>query len=194
MAEDWTYDGPEWIYLQPSCDETEEGRLWSEDAINVPTEERQDQTEPTDCPYVRGDLYQALVTMVTEQGKLIAERDAEDTLSRIQLEQRAWVLHNFGEREAWQPLLGVQEEVGELAHAFLKRHQGIRGTHEEHTADIRDAVADIIIFLMDFASAEGIDVREVLDETWQKVRQRDWKANPSGTPTPAPHNGGASDE
>jgi NTP pyrophosphatase (non-canonical NTP hydrolase) len=102
---------------------------------------------------------------------------SEDTLTRIQAEQRAWVLHNFGNREAWQPLLGIQEEVGELAHAFLKRHQGIRGTREEHDAAIRDAVADIIIFLLDFSSAEGIDVREVLDETWQKVRQRDWKAD-----------------
>jgi len=107
-----------------------------------------------------------------------------DTLSRIQEEQRAWVLHNFGNREAWQSLLGVQEEVGELAHAFLKRHQGIRGTYEKHTADIRDAVADIIIFLMDFASAEGIDVREALDETWQKVRQRDWRVNPSDASVP----------
>lgn len=101
-----------------------------------------------------------------------------DTISRVQAEQVEWVKHNFGDRPSWQPLLGVQEEVGELSHAFLKRHQGIRGTHEEHTADIRDAVADIIIFLMDFASSEGIDVREALEETWQKVRQRDWKKEP----------------
>lgn len=70
MAEDWTYDGPEWIYLQPECDATEDGRLWCKDAINVPTEERQDQTEPTDCPYVRGDVYDAVV-------EKLAERDAE---------------------------------------------------------------------------------------------------------------------
>jgi NTP pyrophosphatase (non-canonical NTP hydrolase) len=177
VAEQWTYDGPGWIYLQPVEGADDDRREWYEEPINLPADYRQDQTEPTDCPYVRGDIHDAVVLK-------LAERDREDTLSRIQKEQRAWVLHNFGEREAWQPLLGIQEEVGELAHAFLKRHQGIRGTHEEHTADIRDAVADIIIFLMDFASAEGIDVREVLDETWQKVRQRDWKANPSGTPAP----------
>ncbi len=70
MAEQWTYDGPEWIYLQPVDDAPPKGREWSSDAINLPTEEREDQTEPTDCPYVRGDIHDAVV-------EKLAERDRE---------------------------------------------------------------------------------------------------------------------
>jgi NTP pyrophosphatase (non-canonical NTP hydrolase) len=70
--------------------------------------------------------------------------------------------------------VGVQEEVGELAHAFLKAHQGIR-TSEDHAAAERDAVADIVVYLADFCNAREIDFQATLEETWAKVRQRDWK-------------------
>ena len=100
-----------------------------------------------------------------------------DVLRTMQREQVAWVKHNFGEREAWQPLLGVAEEVGELSHAYLKRHQGIR-MQEGHDEAIVDAVADIVIFLSDFCSSEGIDLADAVELTWEKVRQRDWKADP----------------
>ena len=102
----------------------------------------------------------------------------QGSLRRIQEEQREWVRHNFGDRPAWQPLLGIQEEVGELAHAFLKRSQGIR-TGEDHDAAIHDAVADIVIFLLDFCSAEGIDLESQLEQTWAAVRERDWKTDPT---------------
>ena len=100
------------------------------------------------------------------------------TFKRLQAEIAIWEAHNFGDRPAWQPLLGLQEELGELSHAFLKRAQGIRGTPEKHTADIKDACADLIIFLCDFANAEGIDLETVVAETWAKVKERDWKKNP----------------
>lgn len=80
------------------------------------------------------------------------------TLQEIQIEQRAWALKNFGERPSWHPLMGVMEELGELAHSLLKREQGIRGTRAEHDANIRDAVGDIMIFLMDFCSCEDVIV------------------------------------
>jgi hypothetical protein len=68
------------------------------------------------------------------------------------------VQHNFGDRPAWQTLLGVVEEVGELSHAHLKAAQGIRGTREQHHVAKIDAVADIVIFLADYCTAEGIDL------------------------------------
>ena len=95
-------------------------------------------------------------------------------LRKLQEEQKPWVKHNFGDRPAWMPILGIMEELGELAHAFLKRAQGIR-TNEDHSEDIKDAVADIVIFLSDFCSSEGIDFESVVQETWDKVKQRDWK-------------------
>jgi len=98
-------------------------------------------------------------------------------LKKLQDEQRPWVAYNFGDRPSWMPLLGVVEELGELAHAYLKRAQGIR-TSENHTENAKDAVADIVIFLADYCSAEGFDLEAIVQETWDKVKQRDWKKNP----------------
>lgn len=100
-----------------------------------------------------------------------------ETLRQLQDEQRPWVQHNFGDRPSWMPLLGVMEELGELAHAHLKKAQGIR-TNEDHDAQAADAVADIVIFLADYCSAVGIDLESVVRDTWAEVRKRDWKANP----------------
>jgi len=114
------------------------------------------------------------------EGK-IAQLEAEvkkgDTLRRVQRELKPWVSHNFGEREPWQPLLGIGEEVGELMHAHLKAHQGIR-SHENHSAAKIDALADIIIFACDYATAEGIDIADALATTWDQVKKRDWRKDP----------------
>ena len=40
--------------------------------------------------------------------------------------------------------LWFMEEVGELAHAYLKMEQGIRGNADEHTANMKDAVFYIL--------------------------------------------------
>lgn len=42
-------------------------------------------------------------------------------LRKLQEEQKPWVKHNFGDRPSWMPLLGAVEELGELAHAHLKK-------------------------------------------------------------------------
>lgn len=100
------------------------------------------------------------------------------TLRQLQYEQRAWQQHNFPNRMNYYPLLGAMEELGELAHAHLKREQGIRGDAEMHTAKALDAVADIVIFLADYCSANGIDFQEALNVTWEMVSKRDWQADP----------------
>lgn len=93
--------------------------------------------------------------------------------SQFQKVLQTWVDKNFGNRPAWQPLLGIQEEVGELSHAFLKREQGIRNT-EPHNENIEDAVADIFIYLCDFCNAEGLDLGKCINNAWEHVSQRDW--------------------
>lgn len=98
-------------------------------------------------------------------------------LRQLQDELKPWEQHNFGDRPSWYPLLGVVEEVGELAHAYLKRAEGIR-LNENHTEKERDAVGDIVIFLADFCNAQGYDMGEIIAETWARVKQRDWKADP----------------
>jgi len=100
------------------------------------------------------------------------------SLADIQVEHARWAQKNFGDQPAWHALLGVVEEAGELCHAYLKREQGIRGTREEHDAEILDAVGDIVIFLINFCNREGIDLNKTVIETWGSVKVRDWKANP----------------
>jgi NTP pyrophosphatase (non-canonical NTP hydrolase) len=97
------------------------------------------------------------------------------SLKQMQIEQDAWSKKNFPNRKPYHPILGAAEEVGELSHAFLKMEQGIRGNDAKHTADMKDAVADCIIFLTDFCNQMGWDIDELVTETWDKVKQRDWK-------------------
>lgn len=103
------------------------------------------------------------------------------SLSRLQQEQRAWVAHNFPDREAYMPLLGAVEELGELSHAHLKHAQGIRGmTQEKYEELAADAVADVVIYLADYCSAVGLDLHAAVRDTWAQVKTRDWKADPDG--------------
>lgn len=87
----------------------------------------------------------------------------------IQQDHAAWVIHNFGmpdNENKWQPLVGIIEEIGEFAHAYLKKFQGIRGTAEDHDIAMRDAVGDIAIYLMDFCTRVNLDYKEILFTTW----------------------------
>lgn len=162
----------------------------------------------------------------------------------VLVEQRnEWVAANFEPGEAFpktdvqmDTVLGCVEELGELAHAHLKKSQSIRGTAEEHDANAKDAIGDLSVYLMGvmrhvgtprerkiraiegnamktlFALAGAVgtlcdrqslvdvenivafmwgycellgwDYEEIVCKTWEKVRQRDWKANP--------HDGGES--
>lgn len=95
-------------------------------------------------------------------------------LSRVQRRIREWARYNFPDKPSWQPLLGVAEEVGELCHAHLKNAQGIRGTPEEWTAKKMDAIGDVLIYLMDYANKEGLDVEECLNMALNEISSRDW--------------------
>lgn len=96
------------------------------------------------------------------------------TLSELQEQLKPWQAHNFPQRESWEPLVGLQEELGEMSHAFLKAHQGIR-MNENHKAKEMDAVGDILIYLADFCNARGHDMQTILEDTWSEVRQRNWR-------------------
>ena len=92
---------------------------------------------------------------------------------------REWIEKQpFHPQQAWQPLLGIGEELGELNHAFLKRSQGIRGDAEEHRRAMYDAVGDIMVYLAGFCIAEQISMGECLKVAWTEVSKRDWNANP----------------
>ncbi len=112
----------------------------------------------------------------------LAEYDFDDvstdvSLAQLQTEVAEWTAKNFPNAAPYHPLLGIQEEVGELSHAHLKMEQGIRGTAEEHHEAKVDAVADIIVYLADYCNRNGINMQNALTLTWHKVRQRDWTKN-----------------
>jgi NTP pyrophosphatase (non-canonical NTP hydrolase) len=113
------------------------------------------------------------------------------SLSEIQAEIQEWT-KQFGTNisrdedsmsyacslDSLAPLLGMVEEIGELCHVTVYRHQGRGFTPAEARAAKIDALADLLIFSCDYASREGIDLTSALNETWEKVqhRRRDsWK-------------------
>ena len=104
-------------------------------------------------------------------------------MKEIQDEIVEWSHRNFGQVPNDQiplrisSLLGMVEEMGELAHAVLKWTQGIRGTPEEHQEAIRDSIADLLVFTLDFCGRNGMDAQQLLEDVWPKVKQRDWKNN-----------------
>lgn len=97
-------------------------------------------------------------------------------LKKIQIQADEWQLKNFGPATTNQMMLGVMEELGELAHAELKDQQGIRN-NEDHKANQKDAVGDIQIYLIQYCNTKGFDIEEIIKDTWKQVRQRDWIKN-----------------
>lgn len=65
------------------------------------------------------------------------------------VEQRnTWIAHNFPNSDKEDTILGVVEEYGELTHAVLKDKQSIRGSHDQHVEDMKDAIGDMSVYLM----------------------------------------------
>jgi NTP pyrophosphatase (non-canonical NTP hydrolase) len=108
-------------------------------------------------------------------------------LDQIQVEIAAWIHKEFGTNVSKDedsisfgcplgsipPFLGVVEELGELARVLGRRHQGrYKGTGVEAQIEKADAIADLMIFLLDLAYREGVNVHETLNVVWEKVRQR----------------------
>lgn len=155
-------------------------------------------------------------------------------------ERDEWIAHNFPDNELPKPqesILGLIEEIGELAHSHLKELQHIRGTDEEHQANAKDAIGDatvyllgvmakigyapdpqygsrhpgpdephwaifglsemagmlaraippgpgiliddIILYLRAYCQLRGWDYEEIVMDTWNKVKQRDWIVDPA---------------
>lgn len=80
-------------------------------------------------------------------------------LAQLQRELKPWVLHNFGERPAWQPLLGLAEEAAELIVARTEQ-------------DRQDAIADMIVFAADYCNAMEWN----LDALWRDIEREQTNA------------------
>lgn len=100
-------------------------------------------------------------------------------LSKLQEERNLWIAHNFPDASLAHCIFGAVEEMGELAHHFLKREQGIRGDDTHHVAGMLDSVADAVIFLAGVPTHLGVDYGELVQATWNTVKTRDWVKYPT---------------
>lgn len=102
-----------------------------------------------------------------------------DRIDEIQSAHAAWQAAKFPGFESWECLLGAQEELGELARAHLKAHEITRyganraGLDEEALARAaRDAVGDVVLFLMGYCNARGWRFSDCVREAWREVEGR----------------------
>lgn len=115
-------------------------------------------------------------------------------LSRLQAKVSAWQASNFGGLEPVEAALGISEELGEGAeaflslaaaqgracHALLKARQRIRGYDdpEKVRAEVADACADLLIFTMGLCTTHRLDFGKLLVGTANEVMERDFKKFP----------------
>jgi hypothetical protein len=85
------------------------------------------------------------------------------TLGQLQEQQVPWVNHNFGDRPAHMPLLGMGEEFAELIEAFDKLTNDFQSWEysQRNPGLIKDALADIAVFACDYATAKDWSMEEV---------------------------------
>lgn len=107
------------------------------------------------------------------------QRFKEKSISEFQAEITEWSKRNFTSQDLIDPLLGLTEELGELNHAVLKQRQGIRkGLDPAKSQELKeDAIGDLFIYLTDFCQRNNINLYQVINKTWEQVKQRDWQKN-----------------
>lgn len=91
-------------------------------------------------------------------------------LVRIQDEQRLCSAQNFPDGRTIDPLEGVIDKVGELAHARVKGRHGIRHTPAQCDAMERDAVGHVGIYLLDLATRVHIHIGGCVGRARQRGR------------------------
>jgi NTP pyrophosphatase (non-canonical NTP hydrolase) len=99
-------------------------------------------------------------------------------LTALQRDRDGWIRTNFPNDGIEDSIFGAVEEIGELAHHYLKMKQGIRGEEEEHIEGMLDSVADCVIFLAGVCTHLGADYGALVNDTWRQVRERDWVKYP----------------
>jgi len=69
--------------------------------------------------------------------------------------------------------------IGRISHSYLKMDQGIRGTPEQHRNDISKGLSELYENLALYCMYHDENLFEILEDTWNKVKQRNWKNNPT---------------
>lgn len=85
------------------------------------------------------------------------------TLQQIQFELKQWTIMNFGNQPRIHPIFGMMEEIGELSHAHLKQQQNIR--NKDYLAAKKDAVADTVIYMLNYYNIFNIDIPTTITDS-----------------------------
>lgn len=120
----------------------------------------------------------ALQEMIGEQAVLISQLWCQPSplMVRWQGPLAEWQARELPcEDKARQVLrlaLGVSEEAGEVARCVLKADQQIRGGAEAWRAKLGSEIGDVVVYLLQLASVEGLDFEECVEGAVSKVLAR----------------------
>jgi NTP pyrophosphatase (non-canonical NTP hydrolase) len=70
------------------------------------------------------------------------------------------------------------EMIRWLAHSQLKGEQNIRGGSAAHDAKMRATLVSVLVSMRAHCDDEGAVFTDVMQKVWEKVKQRNWVANP----------------
>lgn len=111
------------------------------------------------------------------EADLAARRDGDDMITRRvwrawQEELAAWQARELPGSDRRDLALGVMEELGEVARCLLKGKQDIRGGAARWHGDLPGEMGDVMVFLMQLATACNIDMGEAFESARRKVLAR----------------------
>ena len=99
-------------------------------------------------------------------------------LSEFSQLHRNWSEYNFPGQSPQESFEGMVEELGELAHARLKNRQGIRKGNIDWVNKEKDALGDMFIYWLDYCNRSGYDAEQIIKDTWDEIKDRDWREYP----------------
>jgi len=105
----------------------------------------------------------------------------KDAVNILQNRLMRWQNKNFDAcdcKPEWM-IVGAVEELGEAAHVLLKSRQKIReyqnGFDDVAREDLKDAIVDAVIYLMQLCSRTDIAFGDALFKITEEVLERNWK-------------------
>jgi NTP pyrophosphatase (non-canonical NTP hydrolase) len=114
------------------------------------------------------------VNMATIESPAELQRSIHDDAAR-----------RWPDMDATSEALALAEEAGEVCRAVLKRHQGVRGTSEQWSEQLRTELAQVVVVAINLAAVEGFDLYEAVVEEHRRWVNTDPNHDPIGAPDQA---------
>ncbi len=97
-------------------------------------------------------------------------------LDLLQARFAAWHERNFGKMDDTFHITKLFEEAGEAAHAVIRLYHKAQGkkVNSCSEANLRDALGDVVIILMNLANNHGWSLGEIIQEVSDEVLARDY--------------------